>query len=279
MPKYSVSSTKKKKKKTKKYIKVQAVRLPLIETEPEQSFEKYSVLIHGEKKIGKTDLSLQGGRTLLLQCDPPQLAYRRLEILCKDWGTLRKAIKALASLPEKNFPYDRVCIDGIGTAFDRCQTYICQKLGIDHPSDGEWGQGWNELKKQFTSVVDAFLALPCGRWFLSHSEWKEKDTRRNIKVTHLQPMMTQSCAAIVNGKVDQTMAYDYEGTKRVLIVRGDESISAGGRIDQPNKGYPHFRTPAGKRIKWVYMADSAEQGYMNLLSAFDNKQEKVKPLR
>lgn len=282
MPKFNVSSTeekKKKKKKKRRFIDTKGIKLPLIETEPEQRFDKYSVLIHGEKKIGKTDLSLQGGRTLLLQCDPPQLAYRRLEILCKDWTILRKSIKALAALDINKFPYDRVCIDGIGTAFDRCQTYICQKLGIEHPSDEDWGKGWNELTKEFTAMIDMFLSLSCGRWFLCHSEWKEKDTRRNIKITHLQPLMTTRCAAIVNGKVDQIMAYDYEGTRRVLIIRGDESIAAGGRIDQPNKGYPHFRTPSGKRIKWIYMDSSAEQGYKNILAAFDNKQEKVRPLR
>lgn len=254
------------------------LKLPKKYIEPSGNFDDFSVLIHGEKKIGKTDLANQSGKVLLLQHDPPQRAYRRMEIVCSDWKILRDSVKKLELMTKKKFIYDRVVIDGIGTAFERCLQWVCEKRGIDHPQDEGYGKGWSALFREFGNIIDRLLYLPCGIWFICHSEWKEVETSSGDEVTRLCPILSPKAEGIVNGKVDATFAYDYKDDgNRILIVKGSNRVIAGNRIDQPNKGKPHFRTIKGNRIHWIPMGSSAEEGHKNLMDAFNNKQRKTKP--
>src|SRR3990167_10747717 len=92
------------------------IELPLEHTDPGGEFDDFSVLVHGEKKIGKTSLSLQTDdeedKVLVIQFDPPQTAYRRMEIVCPSFGRFRKVLKKLEKLAAKGtFPYRRIVID------------------------------------------------------------------------------------------------------------------------------------------------------------------------
>lgn len=247
------------------------ISLPTEYEEPSADINDYSFLLHGEKKIGKTTTALEGGRVLVLQFDPKQKAYKRLEIKIKSWKDWQKTIKLLEQAFRKgNKPYDRVVIDGADAWYKMCQEYVCEKLVINHPSEEAWGKGWDALRQAFTKAVDRLLDLPCGRWFLCHSAWKEIETHDGDEVIKLVPVLTKGAEEILNGKVDAWCAYDYVEGKRVLFVEGSERIGAGHRMD--SEGYAHFRTPGGRRVAHIDMGDSPKQGYINLLAAFNNKQ-------
>ncbi len=251
--------------------------LPTDLIEPLDDILAYSFLFHGEKKIGKTTLANQGkGKTLFLQADPPQKAYRRIEYLIGTWKKSRKAIKALCMGEALN--YTRVVIDGADSWYHLCQAYVCEKLAIEHPTDEPWGKGWSALRHEFTSAVDQLLGLPIGVWFLCHSTWKEVEQADGDKALKLLPTLSNMAEEILNGKVDAWIAYDYRREARTLICRGSERVGAGHRLD--TAGHPHFRYTNGRPMRYIPAGDSPKETYENLLSAFDCKmQQPQKPVK
>lgn len=248
-----------------------AVILPTEYREPSSDLNQYAIMIHGDKKVGKTLLANRGGRTLFLQCDPSQKAYRVLETLINNWAQFLNALKQLEEIAKKGaLPYDRVVIDRIDVLYHYAMTSACTKLAIEHPGDEGYGKGWDAVRKTFTDGVDRFLALPCGRWFLCHSAWKEVETREGTKIQKLLPILPKQAEEVVNGKVDAWCAYTYKGTERILIVRGDERTGAGNRMDE--EGFEHFVTPSGEKVVEIPMGKSATEGYENLVKAFNNQQ-------
>lgn len=241
--------------------------LPDEYAEPCDDFNRYSLLIHGEKKIGKTSIALQGGKVLLLQFDPPQLAYKRMEIVIETWKHYLAVLRNLETA--KPFPYDRVVIDGAEQWYRMAFDHACSTLAVDDPGDEGYGKGWNLVRRTFAEGVDRFLRLSCGRWFTAHSMWREVETRQGTKIMKLLPTLSKQAEEILNGRVDGWFAYDYVEDKRVLIVQGDEHTGAGHRFDE--SGFEHFRTPKGRVVREIDMGSSPAEAYQNLMKGFDNK--------
>lgn len=249
-------------------------RLPTEYEEPGGDLNDFAILIHGEKKIGKTSLAGEGGRVLFLQFDPPQISYRRMEIVCKNFGIFKKALKALekkAVSGRESFPYDRVVVDRADLWHKCAQHFACEKLAIDHPADEQWGKGWDRVRTEFSDAVKRILNLPCGKWFLCHSDYEEVENRKGDKIRKLVPNLSGMPDEILNGMVDAWFAYTYVKRRRVLVVRGDERTGAGHRIDG------HFLTPEGEPVETIPMGDSAKEAYKNLLAAFNNEQSSPNP--
>ena len=194
-----------------------------------------------------------------------------MEVLINNWSKYISALKQLEDLAKKGaLPYDRVVIDRIDVLYHYAMTHACDKLAIQHPGDEGYGKGWDAVRKTFTDGMDRFLALPCGRWFLCHSAWKEVETREGGTIQKLLPILPKQAEEVVNGKVDAWCAYTYKGNKRILIVRGDERTGAGNRMDE--EGFEHFVTPDGGKVVEIPMGDSPSEGYANLVKAFKNEQ-------
>lgn len=248
--------------------------LPMEYEEPINDMDAFSFLIHGEKKVGKTTLALQTDskedKVLTLQFDPAQRAYRRMEIVIRSYGQLKIVLKKLTKLAKSGrFPYKRIILDGAQQWYQLVEQAVCEKLVINTLNEGDWGEGYILTKKWFNEQVDRILDLPCGRWFLAHSSWKEVETHEAETVTKLLPVLDKRAEEILNGKVDAWFAYDYVGDRRVLFLQGNEKIGAGHRLDQ--EGFEHFRTPKGRPIQELDMGDSPREAYANLVSAFNNE--------
>jgi hypothetical protein len=248
------------------------LELPLEPTVRSDDINDYSFLLHGEKKIGKSSFSTipdqPGERVLQLTFDPVRPGLELIQRHMPNWTVFTQWIVRLEqAAKEGDFPYKRVVIDGADIMYTRCQTWSCTKLGIQHPSDEGFAKGWHLVSDTFAAWVDRILALPCGVWFISHSEWKEIDTRTpGVKQTKLVPLISGKGEEIMNGRVDGWLAYVYVEKKRALIILGDERTGAGHDC----KG--HFLTPTGERVAEIPMGDSEEEAYYNFVQAFNNQQ-------
>ena len=242
----------------------------VLPTEPIEAggdFNDYSFLIHGVKKIGKTSLALQGGRVLIIQFDPPQRAYERMEVVCEQYDDFLRTLDALEKAAASgDYPYDRVVIDRVDIWYDECTRYACRKLAIDHPSDEDFGKGWAAVSNEFNHGVSRFLRLPGGKMFLCHSTYKPEQDRHGQEVWRLLPNLKKQADEILNGRCDAWFAYAYEGDERVIITQGNERTGAGHRIDG------HFLTPEGGPVVTVPAGKSAEEAMQNLKDAFHNNQ-------
>lgn len=248
--------------------------LPRKPTSQSGSLSSYSFLIHGEKKIGKTRLSLEPDPkdTLLLQFDPPQISYKRMEVVCDKWATFRKAMKELERLAAADeFPYKRVVIDRCDLWFQQAEKQTLLDNAITAMDEMPYGGAYKYLEHLFTDAVDRVLRLPCGKWFLCHSTWKEVETRSGSKVVKLLPNLNNRADSILNGKCDAWFAYAYKGSHRVLVIQGDERTGAGHRIEG------HFRTTDDEAVIEIPMGTSPQEAYANLESAFNNEMEVTTP--
>jgi len=246
------------------------VDLPTALTKPSSDLDDFSFLIHGEKKIGKTTFSLQndaGKPSLLLQFDPPQRAYERMELVCNTWEVFMSALRKLEKLTK--WPYGRVVVDNVGEAYQRCMKHVCESRGVEHPEEEGWSKGWQALRQEFTQAVDRLLRLPVGVMFLAHSQWKDTETRDGDQVSRLVPRLAGIADDVISAKVDGIIAYDYAGRKRVLVLQGDDHVSAGHRLHL--ESYPHFIGPEGEPLRTVRAGSSPEEAYRNFRDAFNNK--------
>lgn len=260
-------SVKKKKRKKRSF----GVVIPTEPEEPENDIDEHAILVHGEKKVGKTTIAMAGRKTLLLQHDPKQRSYRRYEILCRDWATSLGAIKKL----ERDLHgYDRICIDGADQWYHQCMKFVCAERGIRHPGDENWGGAWNAVRDEFTTALSRFLDLPCSCWLICHSHWKEVELRDGTTIDRLVPRLTSTSEELINGAVDGVFAYEFEGADghRILRLQGDNRVMAGHRMDTANN--PHFRClRTGKPIRKLIMGNTPEEASEILELAFNNKYE------
>ncbi len=61
----------------------------------------------------------------------------------------------------------------------------------------------------------------------------------------------------------------YDGKKHILIIKGDETIAAGHKIDE------QFRTPENELIEVIFMGKNPKEAYINLLKGFNNEQKYI----
>ena len=232
----------------------------------------YAYLLTGEMKIGKTSFAIEGCEELVFQFDKPQISYSIREVIIEQWGDWKKALAALEERAKSgDFPYTRLVFDGVLEWYSMCQLSTCKHFAIEHPSEEGYARAWHHLRDEFTDTINRILRLQvsanCGVVFIAHAEWKESPIRGGEKIEKLVPNLAGTCNEIVTGKVDGWFCYDYDGEDRILIVRGNQAISAGHKIDG------RFVTPDGRSINEIYAGTSPIDAMNNFVAAFHNEWE------
>lgn len=236
------------------------VTLPVMLTEPATSIGRCLTLIYGERKIGKTSLAAQFGKTLLIATEVGYKGLRVFKMDAASWRELRNIIKALKT--DKSF--DTVCIDTIDLAYKKCEKHVCRQLGIDDPSEEEWGKGWRAVRAEFEDMLNELAQTGKGVLLLTHAQEQDVKMRSGESYTHVVPTMSKMAREIIEGMVDIWAYYMYDGTRRVLTVQGDDHISAGHRFEE------RFKTPDGETLRHIDMGMSAKEAYRNFIAAFNN---------
>jgi hypothetical protein len=248
-----------------------SLSLPEEASDISNDINDYSLLIHGEPKIGKTSFVTQEEGVCLLTFDPVDKSKSLKQRFVPSWDHLEVYLALLEKRAvEGTYPYKRVVLDGADIMYRLCQMAVERRLGVSHVSDEKWGRGWDKLTDTFTPTVARFMALPGGCWFISHSEWSEEENHVGRKVKRLMPIMKSRAQDVIIGRVSGWFAYKYggkNGRERLMVVRGDERIGAGTKIDG------HFYTTDGREIFEIPMGNNSAQAYANFKLAFDNQQE------
>ena len=234
--------------------------LPTGPSVPSTDMGDYSILLFGEKKIGKTSLAAQFPDALLLMLEPGAKALVVHQVPILTWDQLKQAVKVLVP----NRRYKTIVIDTVDLAYMMCERAVCARLSINHPSDEEWGKGWAAVRDEFTQWAQAMTNMGKGVIFISHAVEREIKTRGGVKYDRFQPTLTGAARNIVEGMVDMWMFYTYDDKRRVLTIRGDEHVMAGHRMQE------NFRW-GSEDIRTIRMDPSPERGYAALVGAFQNR--------
>jgi hypothetical protein len=235
--------------------------LPTTRSVPSNRLQDYTILLFGEKKIGKTDLTAQFPDTFHLMTEPGGKAQSIFQRAVPDWRTFQGYVKLL----EKDKTFRTVTVDTADLLYGYCFEYVMQKEGMDHPSEGAYGKGWDAIKKEFTTWVLRLMAINKGVIFISHAAEKEVKMRGGETYDRIQPSLANQARNVLEGIVDLWFYYGYDGKRRILTIQGNDHIGAGHRLKN------NFKYADGSPVTEIDMGDSAEAGYANLLAAFTNK--------
>lgn len=233
-------------------------------SEPMVDLADFSILCYGERKIGKTTLFSHFEDACFLMCEPGGKALSIYQNPVSSWVEFKQYIKLL----RQDDQFQNVIVDTADRAYKMCFDFACQKMGIDHPQDeNDYGKSWGQIKDEFAREVNALLSLGKGVAFISHAREEETKTRAGRAYSRMQPSMSNQAREVLESLVDIWVYYGYDGTHRVLTLRGDDYVSAGIRLED------RFLYTDGSPIENLNMGGSSEEAYDQFVSAFNNEVE------
>lgn len=234
--------------------------LPTERSTPSTKLGKYTMLIYGEKKIGKTTLAAEFPDAVFLFFEPGGKGLSVYASEIDNWGDALAALKLL----RKNKTFKTIVVDTADLAYKLCERWVCAKEGIDDPGDLPYGKGWNAVHNEFERWITGLAKCGKGLIVTSHAIGKDVDQADGQTINCMQPTMSNQARKVIDGMVDIWAYYGYAGRRRVLVIEGDDHVSAGHRLTT------RFRTADGERLRSINMGKSPKEGYRNVLAAFNN---------
>lgn len=240
--------------------------LPREYSVPSESLADYTILIAGEKKIGKTDFCAQWPDHFIIEGEPNNASHtisRHLDV--NSWIKC----KQIVALLEKEPTYCKtLVVDDIMMIYGLCFTHMMKQLGIEYPASGfEGSKAWNQVRTEFTALIKRIQDLPFGKIYTEHTAYKEYETRGGDKYTKLETPMGKLCGEIMDTYIQiWAVMYYNDNSERVIQIIGDNYVKAGNSLKS------HFLSPTtGQQLKQIPMGNSAQEAYSNFMLAFNNK--------
>ena len=196
-----------------------------------------TMLIYGERKIGKTSLAAQFPGFFLFAFEKGfsgmDGVYGEL-ITDKEGkpGTAEcwtKFMQIVDALVREEHEFKTMVIDTIDVCYDSCVAYVCYTNGWDHPTDAAYGKGWTAVSDEFIKTIGR-LVNKFGVIFISHATEREFKDRFSGTYDKIVPTMTQQAKKYVSSVVDLICYNGYHGHKRLMTIRGSDSVESGNRL-------------------------------------------------
>ena len=214
----------------------------LLETEPSReagSFEDHMFLLYGPPKIGKSTMLSLFPNVYFLPTEPGfgSLNVRKTRI--PNWATFTKFIKKMEKKPKFCKTVGIWCVDTADNLSKFCMQYVCGREGIAHPTDQEWGKGWEAYRDEFMHWILRLASLGPGLACISH-EIDREIVSRSMRITKFSPALPKTTYTILNNLSDIIIRMTYAAqkkrsrkspieVKRVLLIRSNENYDAGDR--------------------------------------------------
>jgi hypothetical protein len=213
------------------------MKLPTKKTTPSDDPMKYSMLLYGQEKCGKSTFASNAPGAIFLATEPGLNALSVYQVNIESWQDLLDACKKLAT--EKH-DFKTIIIDTADNAYEFCAAYVSEKeLDGKDPSDFEYGRGWRKVTKEFRRVINKLGHLDYGLILISHSKVETVKSRTG-SYDVIMPTLPGGCRKYLIGVMDSTLLAE------VTFETGEDGSSVYRRIMHTTASPKHI---AGSRIK------------------------------
>jgi hypothetical protein len=195
------------------------VDLPKEKSQPATDLTDYLMMIYGPPGVGKsTFVNAMYPDCLFVSTDRGTRFLERYSVEVYNWedvGSLIAKLKKNKSLVNR---YGAFAVDHIQDAFQYCEDWVCDELGVDTPGDAAWGAGWNMLKKQFGGFLKDLLSFGKPVIFVAHEDIRTIKTRTS-EFDRIMPSMTKTARKLLWPLVD---ICGYAGYSYVRVGRKEK---------------------------------------------------------
>ena len=234
------------------------------------NLDNEKMLWYGEPGVGKSTTANQDG-TLFLATDPGHSKMNCFKVEIDSWNKFGQVYK---ELHEGKHKFKRICIDTVSVLHLLCSRAKCERLGIEHESDLDWGKGWSIVNKAFEKAIQGLSLLNVGVIFIDHEQTKEISEKTG-KLRRQQPGMNEKASRIVCGYVDHIMRFAIEDDpevagkeKRIIQVEPSKYYISKSRGD---RGVSIFSK--NMDMSWAAIKAEYDEGIAKLLKTTQTKME------
>lgn len=219
------------------------LELPTTQTLEGARFSQLKWLLYGSPGLGKSTFfskAVDDGRApIFLHTDPGLRFIRAYKQPILSWGSFVQSVDALVSKPSGK--YSMVVLDTVDILFRMARKFVCDREGINHVSELEWGKGGDMVRDQFDLQIAKLCLLDSqgiGMAFISHS--KDVEVRgRAVKTSKVVPTMQNAAYSAVaplcdiigyaGFSVEKVTKENPDGIGRVVHFAPDETYDAKDR--------------------------------------------------
>lgn len=230
--------------------------LPLQKSEITAELDKAFWVVYGPPGVGKSTFVSEFPDPIFATTEQ---AHRHLNIFNRPisgWKDFQMFVLEMQSKDGARFR--SIGVDTVDLLYKMCLEQVCSDNGMEHPSDEEWGKGYDLVNTAFQREIIKLTLLSKGIFFVSHSKTKDV-TARNMKYTKTVPSMSNGCHKIILPLVDIEAYIGFSSndvSHRAAIFEPRESLEAKDRFGRFPKEVvlPKGKSYASLKAAWAGLA-------------------------
>jgi hypothetical protein len=209
--------------------------LPTSKSKKETNPSKFTILLYGEPKIGKSEACARIENALFIQTEA---GLKNLEVyttgLLTTWEDFKKVGLELVT---KEHSYETVIIDTIDGLYQLCAKYICKQNGWKHESEPDFGKAYALIKLELMRTLHVLSSQPFGLVLVGHAKTKELKTKVGKAYDKVTLNFSNTIEEAITSFVDIALYamierdVDNECDVRVVKSLSNPDYFAGGRVD------------------------------------------------
>jgi len=204
--------------------------LPTAPRTPRTRFSDFDWLIYGAPGVGKTTLGSKFPSPYFLATEDGTKAIESWRSDVESWADFLALTEALRTEPHD---FRSVIVDTVDLLYPMCLQSVCDDLGVAHPSDAEWGKGWQTLRNRWTSGINRLRTSkradgsPMCIVFVSHESTSPIRIKRGRQLIetgryHVSSALSGKSREILHSSVDFILRAEMDGDVRQLRTQPGE---------------------------------------------------------
>jgi len=201
--------------------------LPTEKTQPSIEMNNLTFMVYGKIGIGKTTFCNELSENVLFLDTEKGTDLQSIFVTpVESW---QKFLNVRDEFLRGNHKFEILAVDTVGRLLKECAAHVLGKMGLSHPSEGQYGKAYDKIKFEFDSGIHPLQHSPYGLWFIGHDRTKKIEPAFGSAYDRFEPDLPNYVAPIVtglcdfifymtNGKVEKILKNVKDGKERKIYV-------------------------------------------------------------